>query len=70
MPSSPRPKPLPLAKEAPAAQVDAADAAREGGAALPSGASVGAPPAKGLWFALVDGDGKTVEIDGHPVRVP
>jgi hypothetical protein len=50
--------------------VAAADKAREDGADLPAGASVGKPPTDGLWYALVDADGKAVEIDGSPVRVP
>lgn len=70
MPSNPRPKPLPLADAAPKTHVEAADKAREDGADLPAGASVGKPPTDGTWFALVDSDGKAVQIDGNPVRVP
>ena len=70
MPSEPKPKPLPLADEAPKTHVQAADKAREDGAALPDGASVGKPPTEGLWDALVGPDGETVTIDGNPVRVP
>lgn len=69
MPSEPRPKPLPFAEDAPKTHVAAADKAREDGADLPAGASVGKPPTDGLWYALVDSDGQAVEIDGNPVRV-
>ena len=71
MPSEPRPKPIKYAEDAPKTHVEAADKAREEGAALPEGASTGkAIPTEGVWYALVDGDGKPVEIDGNPVRVP
>lgn len=70
MPSEPRPKPLPLADEAPKTHVQAADKAREDGTRLPEGATVGKAPSEGLWDALVGPEGEPVLIDGNPVRVP
>lgn len=72
VPSTPRPKGLAYAPEPSQAAVDRAMAlAAETGAELPEGASVPADAPKGLWYALVDGDGNTVtDADGNPVRVP
>ena len=72
MPSSPRPKPIAYAEEPPKTHLDAAAkvAEEKGAPALPAGASVGKPPAEGVWFALVGADGQPVEVSGSPVRIP
>lgn len=63
MPSKPR------AKGAAKPATKAAQEAVEG-LGLPAGASVGPAPAEGVWHRLLGPDGKPVEIDGNPVRVP
>jgi hypothetical protein len=70
MPSEPRAKPLNVADPAPKTHEQAAEKARQDGLEIPEGATVGKPPAEGLWDALVDAEGEPVLIDGNPVRVP